>query len=475
MLNTKSNMLHNKFSSLKIKFLLLATITFFSSLSQEKLSLLFVGDVMQHGGQIAAAFNKNNNSYDYKDCFKFVKTIISGADISIANLEVTHAGKPYKGYPQFSAPPQLSEAVVDAGFNVIITANNHACDGGAKGIIGTLDVLDKLGVKHTGTFRSQAERDKNYPLLIEKNGFKVAILNYTYSTNGLSVKKPLLVNYIDSATMLKDFAKARKMGVDYIICTMHWGDEYKNLPGDYQKKWEKFCYDQGADMVIGSHPHVLQPVEQKIVKGGEKLTAWSLGNFISNQRDRYKNGGIILRSFLEKDSTKVKIVGTDYIFTYVHTKQEGITKPYYLLPDFPYSTYNPSFLDSKSQAEMNLFFTDSRELYSNHSKKVKEYKVSEDLEISSLYQKFMKGYFTLVLEESSYLPFQTQIHALLQAEVKQITLNDGRFAKIFGMYETKEELLGNARYLKDLGISVSKIGFFNTTSLQLEEIKQVLE
>jgi poly-gamma-glutamate synthesis protein (capsule biosynthesis protein) len=468
-------MLQSKFFKLKFKLLIVTSLVGFCSFSQEKLSLLFVGDVMQHGGQIAAAFNKNNNSYDYKDCFKFVKPIISGADISIANLEVTHAGKPYKGYPQFSAPPQLSEAVVDAGFNVIITANNHACDGGKKGILGTLDVLDKLGVKHTGTFRSQAERDKNYPLLVEKNGFRVAILNYTYSTNGLSVKKPLLVNYIDSATMLKDFAKARKMGFDYIICTMHWGDEYKDIPGDYQKKWEKFCYDQGADMVIGSHPHVLQPVEQKVLKGEEKLTAWSLGNFISNQRDRYKNGGMILRSFLEKDSTKVKIVGTDYIFTYVHTKQEGITKPYYLLPDFPYSTYNPSFLDSKSQAEMNLFFADSRELYTIYSKKVKEYKVSENLEISNLYQKFMKGYFTLILEESSYLPFQSQIHPLLQSEIKQITLNDGRFAKIFGMYESKEELLGNARYLKDLGVSISKIGFFNTTSLQLEEIKQVQE
>src|SRR3990167_6231561 len=107
----------------------------------------------------------------------------------------------YKGYPQFSAPPELSEGLVDAGFDVILTCNNHSCDGGAKCVTKTLDVLDKLGVKHTGTFRNKAEREKNYPLIVEKNGLKVAVLNYTYGTNGLSVAAPLIINYIDSTVI----------------------------------------------------------------------------------------------------------------------------------------------------------------------------------------------------------------------------------------------------------------------------------
>lgn len=160
---------------------------------------------MQHDGQIAAALNPATNTYDYDDGYKFVKPIINQYDIRVANLEVTLAGKPYKGYPQFSAPDELAEVLVSSGFNVILTSNNHSCDRGDKGVIRTLDVLDELGVMHTGTFRNQAERDANYPLMIEREGMKIALLNYTYGTNGLTVKAPLIVNYIDSAVIKKTF------------------------------------------------------------------------------------------------------------------------------------------------------------------------------------------------------------------------------------------------------------------------------
>jgi poly-gamma-glutamate capsule biosynthesis protein CapA/YwtB (metallophosphatase superfamily) len=123
---------------------------------------------MQHEGQIKAAYNSTNGSYEYADGFKFVKPIISSYDITVANLEVTLAGEPYKGYPQFSAPDELAETLVQSGFNVILTANNHSCDRGDKGVIRTLDVLDELGVKHTGTFRNAKEREETYPLMINK-------------------------------------------------------------------------------------------------------------------------------------------------------------------------------------------------------------------------------------------------------------------------------------------------------------------
>lgn len=443
----------------------------FSLQAQDKqtLSFLFVGDVMQHGGQIEAAYNKANDSYDYKDCFKFVKPIIQQADISIANLEVTHAGKPYKGYPQFSAPPQLSEGIVDAGFNVILTANNHSCDGGAKGIKGTLDVLDKLGVKHTGTFRNKKERDENYPLLVEKNGFRVAVLNYTFSTNGLSVAKPLIVNYIDSGVMQKDFAKAKQMQVDFIVCALHWGAEYQPLPNDYQKKWEKYCYELGADMVIGSHPHVLEPIQQKQVGGRECLTVWSLGNFISNQRDRYKNGGVMLRTFAEKQNGKAVLTHSDYILTYVYPRKEGITKPYYLLPDFDYNSLQPGFVDENNLKLMHEFYADSRELFAKYNSKTTETKVNSNTAWTQLYANYVKGYYAVQIEEQQFPKFQLKPDSLIKSDFRQFTRSDGKYVLLYGMYDTKEKAFGEQQFLKDVGVNSMRVVWVNPKELTLTE------
>jgi hypothetical protein len=403
-----------------------------------RLKLLFVGDIMQHGGQIAGAYNEKKDAYDYRDCFQFVKPIIKNADISIANLEVTHAGKPYKGYPQFSAPPELSEGLVDAGFNVIITANNHSCDGGGKGVVKTLDVLDKLGVKHTGTFRSKEERTKNYPLLVEKNGFRVVVLNYTYGTNGLSVAAPLIINYIDSSVMEADFKKAREMKPDLIVCTLHWGTEYQSLPNAYQKNWEKFCYDQGADMVIGGHPHVLQPVEVKEINGEKKLTAWSLGNFVSNQRDRTKDGGMILMAEVNKVSGKVVLEKVAHSFTWVYPRQEAVVKPFYILPDFEYNKYRPDFLDAESKVKYDLFFSDSRTLFKEHSKGTGEYLVS-DPSLVDFYSRLLKGYYAAEFPASVYQDlailkpqFKPLIHKVLGA--------DGEYHWVVGYFETENDV-----------------------------------
>ena len=406
--------------------------------SQNSVNLLFVGDVMQHGGQIQGAYNKSKDAYDYRDCFQFVKPIISKADIAIANLEVTHAGKPYKGYPQFSAPPELSEGLADAGFDVILTCNNHSCDGGSKGVTKTLDVLDNLGLKHTGTFRNKAERDKNYPLLVEKNGLKVAILNYTYGTNGLSVAAPLIINYIDSAVMKPDFQKAKNLGADVIVCTLHWGTEYQSLPNDYQKKWEAFCYRQGADMVIGGHPHVLQPVQQKEVAGKQRLTAWSLGNFVSNQRDRYTDGGMILSATVKKEENKLTFPAVDYYFTWVHPRQEKINKPYYILPDFDYNSHRKGFLDSAALQKMKLFYADSRSLFEKHAKGVTERKAGDESDLHAHYDLLLNGFYTYDLtavygEDWKKLPAEKRTLAT------RVLSPDGNYQMISGMYATPEE------------------------------------
>ncbi|TSJ39798.1 CapA family protein [Fluviicola chungangensis] len=433
----------------------------FAQSDSSRLKCLFVGDIMQHGGQIAGAYNEKKDAYDYRDCFQFVKPIIKNADISIANLEVTHAGKPYKGYPQFSAPPELSESLVDVGFNVIITANNHSCDGGSKGVVKTLDVLDRLMVKHTGTFRSKEERNKNYPLLVEKNGFKVAVLNYTYGTNGLSVAAPLIINYIDSAVMEADFKKAREMNVDLIVCTLHWGTEYQSLPNAYQKNWEKFCYDQGADMVIGGHPHVLQPVEVKEIKGEKKLTAWSLGNFVSNQRDRTKDGGMILMAEVKKADGKAVLDKVEYAFTWVYPRQEAVVKPFYILPDFDYNSCRSGFLDTEAKTKYDIFFSDSRALFKEHSKGTTEYRVSDPAMIDQ-YGKLLKGYYALdYTSVNMTLTEYGEIEDLLHEPSHKVLGVDGEYHWVIGYFKSEEEAL---KTLKEKNIkTVGNIVFISPT------------
>ena len=243
-----------------------------------RLSLLFVGDVMQHDSNIAAAYDMQSKKYNYASCFEYVAPIVRSADLAIGNLELTLAGSPYKGYPQFSAPDALAIELKRIGMDILVTANNHSLDRRRKGLERTLKVLDSLEILHTGTFRDSLERSSVYPLLIEKNGFTFSLLNYTYGTNGIAVTKPNIVNLIDTVAIKADLEKARSQHSDAIIVFMHWGIEYQSLPNQEQKKLAALCLREGAKLVIGSHPHVLQPMVWN--KNEDQLIAYSLGNFI---------------------------------------------------------------------------------------------------------------------------------------------------------------------------------------------------
>ena len=328
----------------------------------------------------------------------------------------------------------------------------------------TLDVLDKLGVKHTGTFRNKQERNTNYPLLIEKIGMKVAILNYTYGTNGLSVAAPLIINYIDSTVMEADFKKAREMKVDLIVCTLHWGTEYQSLPNAYQKNWEKFCYDQGADMVIGGHPHVLQPVEVKEVKGEKKLTAWSLGNFVSNQRDRTKDGGMILMAEVNKVEGKVVLGKVEHAFTWVYPRQEAVVKPFYILPDFDYNKYRSDFLNAEAKVKYDVFFSDSRALFKQHSKGTSEFKVSGDQVIEGYYGKLLKGYYA---QEYPYEVFKNAeiIEPGLKPLIHKVLGADGAYHWVVGYFETESDV--RKAHVPEAFIAQPKIVFISPTEYKV--------
>ena len=180
-----------------------------------KITLLFVGDLMQHKAQLDAA-RTDKGTYDYSPCFSLVKEQISGADIAIGNLEVPIGGKPYSGYPAFCAPDEYLYAIKEAGFNVLLTANNHCLDRGKKGLERTILMLDSLRIPYTGTYRNEEERRQRYPLLIHKNGFRIALLNYTYDTNGVKPSSPNIVNYIDKKIMRSE---ERRVGKE---CRSRW-------------------------------------------------------------------------------------------------------------------------------------------------------------------------------------------------------------------------------------------------------------
>lgn len=339
-----------------------------------RLSLLFIGDIMQHDSQIASAYEPQTKTYDYTSCFQFIAPTLRSADLTIGNLEVTLAGPPYKGYPQFSAPDQLAYTLRDVGLDVLVTANNHCVDQGKKGLERTIALLDTIGIQHTGTFVDSAARTKTYPLIIEKKGFRLSLLNYTYGTNGIPVPKPNIVNVLDTLRIKQDLRKAKNQNTDAIIVFVHWGVEYQNLPHSSQKKMAEFCFAHGAKLVIGSHPHVLQPIEWR--KEQDQLLAYSLGNFVSGQRDRYKNGGALLNVTLKKiqgeDSTsQVTIDSASYALDWIYRTADA-SKDYYIMPIPQFEGDTLFIKNSTARLQLHEFASDSRALFSKHNVQVSE-------------------------------------------------------------------------------------------------------
>ena len=354
---------------MRIVSIIIAFIYSVTLFAQERITLLFVGDLMQHDAQIKAA--NTTTGYDYTDCFKHVKEEISQADIAVANLEVTLGGKPYRGYPSFSAPDEFLYAVKDAGFDVLLTGNNHCLDRGSRGLERTILMLDSLDFAYAGTYVNEEERRERYPLLVEKNGFRIVFLNYTYGTNGLEPVSPRIVNYMDKEQMKEDIALARRMRPDAIIACMHWGIEYRLLPRKAEKDLADWLLAQGVDHVIGSHPHVLQPMEVKrdAHTPAKHLVVYSLGNFISNMSKENTDGGAMVRLELVKYSDIVQMRSCDYSLVWTSRPFLSGKKNYEVYP----AGFVNKPIDNKEFMLMNRFLKNSRMLFEENNKGIKEY------------------------------------------------------------------------------------------------------
>ena len=338
---------------------------------KRRISLLFAGDLMQHGPQIKAALQKDG-TYNYDECFDRVKEEIERADVAIGNFEVTLGGKPYTGYPQFRAPDEYLQACIDAGFDILLTANNHCMDSYRQGLERTILTMDSMGVQHLGTYVDQAARDSTYPFLLEKNGFRIVLLNFTYDTNGIAIEAPSVVNLIDTVQILADLEKARAMLPHAIIALPHWGIEYQQLPSAQQRELAQWLLDNGVDHIIGGHPHVAQPLE--LSDDSLHLVAWSLGNVVSNQSKPNTYGGYMVRMELREggDDTpygKAKLEDVAYMLYWVSRPNDNHFKHNYrILPiDVP-----DSELTGMERKQRHAIRSSMRRLMERHTKGVRE-------------------------------------------------------------------------------------------------------
>lgn len=301
---------------MKIILLGFCLLSFLSLSAQDSLTILFAGDAMMHQKQLDNT--RRGDTFDLAGYFASIEKEVKAADIAVVNLEVPLGGKPYSGYPAFSAPDVFALALQKAGFDFFLLANNHCLDRRSRGLVRTIQTLDSLGIRHTGTFLDQDHRCRTYPMLLRKKDFRIIMLNYTYGTNGLKADTPRIVNYIDKEIMKADIAEAKLFNPDFIIANMHWGQEYEQMPSRNQRELADWLIQQGVDLIIGCHPHVVQPMELCRGKAGtpDRLVVYSLGNFISNMSREHTDGGAMVKVVLCRKGLRRYIASAHYSLVY---------------------------------------------------------------------------------------------------------------------------------------------------------------
>jgi poly-gamma-glutamate synthesis protein (capsule biosynthesis protein) len=329
-----------------------------SGVSVRRARIVAAGDLMQHTPQISAAL-QSNGRYDYSASFQYVAPYFQNADLAIVNLETTlsHEG-PYSGYPAFCSPAAVADALRTMSVDVVAMANNHCCDRGERGIESTCSILDSYGLSRVGVYRDSVDYKLNRVLYLKRCGIRFAVVNYTYDTNGIPIPKNRIVNLIDTLAIAQDLATIRREDVDCVVAIMHWGYEYQRKAYPEQRKLAAFLQRNGVDLIIGSHPHVVQPVERA---DDGRLTLYSLGNFVSNQRKRYSDGGLVATIDVEiRDSLVAgRIVSKSKSYNLTLTPVWVMLPKYVVLPQPVADTMSMSV---ENRSAYNLFVDDTRSL-----------------------------------------------------------------------------------------------------------------
>ncbi len=323
---------------------------------EKEILISAVGDLMVHAPQLEAQYNSKRGTYDFTNNFQYVKPYIERADLALANLETVLAGEGHNftGFPLFNSPDELADALKYAGFQVISTANNHSYDRGLDGITRTLSVLEDRDLNGIGTRRNL---DENSYIVKDVQGMRVGLSAFTYETPRINNQRSIngiplsdqAAELIDSFSyeeldtdlekMLDRIHQLRDEGADLVIFFMHWGTEYQREPNTHQKKLAEKLIDGGVDIILGSHPHVVQPMTLlETPSGREGLVVYSMGNFLSNQREKYLNrpyteDGVITHIRVKKCAEgNLSYPKVGYTPTWVHRFQQEGQHVYHILP-----------------------------------------------------------------------------------------------------------------------------------------------
>ncbi|HWI65692.1 MAG TPA: CapA family protein [Symbiobacteriaceae bacterium] len=296
--------------------------------------ILAVGDLLMHTPLVYSS-QTGTDQWDFKPLFEPVRPWIEGADFALADLETTLTGKdyPWAGYPSFNTPPDFARDVKAIGFDMVVNANNHALDYSEFGLKQTADNLDRWGLPHTGTNRTADEREV-IKVMDVAPGLKMAVLSYTYGTNGVPLPQPWSVNMLDEVQIRSDVRRARQLpGVDLVGVALHFGQEYAREPDEEQERWVQLTLEAGADIIFGDHVHVLQKMETRQVRDEfgrdlKRAVVFSLGNFISNQVGLYREAGIMFLVDVKKEKGVTTVEQVSFVPTWVHPYTVGAQKRY---------------------------------------------------------------------------------------------------------------------------------------------------
>ena len=298
-------------------------------------TVLNTGDILIHENVLNGA-RQDDGSYSFANFYKIARSYVTAADYSVANLEVTLGGQEagnYRGYPSFNTPDSLLDYIKADGFDMLLTANNHSLDTGLAGLKRTVQQIKKVGLDFLGT--KETSNDPTY-LIKDINGIKIGMVCYTYGTNSAASGAGELINYFSSANLPTFYTEAQTIiddmkqnGAEAIVFYMHWGNEYQTTPNTYQKAAAQQLCNMGVDVIVGAHPHVLQPIELIYSEDSQNTTVclYSMGNSISNQRISEMTGvcetghtedGVLFSYTFTKDKDgEVSLTAVDIIPTWV--------------------------------------------------------------------------------------------------------------------------------------------------------------
>lgn len=291
----------------------------------DTVSIVMIGDVMMHQKQL---------SYDCRTFLEPIRPRLEKADLAIANLEFPLAGKPYSGYPAFSTPDEFPEYLADCGIDVFLAANNHVLDKGYKGLSRTIEVYDRMKsegrIHYTGIAKDQKDQDETTPLIVAVKGIRIALINFTYGNNFKGTEKDWPnVNVTDREMIHKAVQKAKQSGVDFIFALPHWGVEYSLTHGKSQESLAKFMAEEGVDLIVGAHPHVIQDTATI----GNTKVIYSMGNAVSNMSAKNTRLELMVKINIipSKDSEKPRMLEPELEFMWC-TLPGTLTDSYATIP-----------------------------------------------------------------------------------------------------------------------------------------------